>query len=148
MKRMYLVALAIVGAVGFMAAGPISARIPGSVHSTNNNAKTGKFTPPHKLEAAVVEQSASCADATYSKGPIPAVLEALPNIDSGGGAFLTKRFCIRNTGRGTGQVRFTAFSVSETELTCVSIQSPPVSAVELYSDQLAEVAGYDDDDDY
>jgi len=34
------------------------------------------------------------------------------------------------------------------ELACVSIQSPPVSAAELYSDQLAEVAGYDDDDDY
>lgn len=34
------------------------------------------------------------------------------------------------------------------ELACVSIQSPPVSADELYSDQLAEVAGYDDDDDY
>ena len=36
----------------------------------------------------------------------------------------------------------------EAELICVSIQSPPVAAVELYSDQLAEVAGYDDDDDY
>lgn len=33
------------------------------------------------------------------------------------------------------------------ELACVSIQSPPVAAAELYSDQLAEVAGYDDDDD-
>jgi mannose-6-phosphate isomerase-like protein (cupin superfamily) len=36
----------------------------------------------------------------------------------------------------------------EEELACVSIQSPPVAAAELYSDQLAEVAGYDDDDDY
>jgi mannose-6-phosphate isomerase-like protein (cupin superfamily) len=36
----------------------------------------------------------------------------------------------------------------DAELACVSIQSPPVSAAELYSDQLAEVAGYDDDDDY
>jgi mannose-6-phosphate isomerase-like protein (cupin superfamily) len=35
----------------------------------------------------------------------------------------------------------------EVELSCVSIQSPPVAAAELYSDQLAEVAGYDDDDD-
>jgi mannose-6-phosphate isomerase-like protein (cupin superfamily) len=35
----------------------------------------------------------------------------------------------------------------EDELACVSIQSPPVAAAELYSDQLAEVAGYDDDDD-
>jgi mannose-6-phosphate isomerase-like protein (cupin superfamily) len=35
----------------------------------------------------------------------------------------------------------------EAELACVSIQSPPVAAAELYSDQLAEVAGYDDDDD-
>jgi mannose-6-phosphate isomerase-like protein (cupin superfamily) len=34
------------------------------------------------------------------------------------------------------------------ELVCVSIQSPPVAAEELYSDQLAEVAGYDDDDEY
>jgi mannose-6-phosphate isomerase-like protein (cupin superfamily) len=32
------------------------------------------------------------------------------------------------------------------EFACVSIQSPPVAAAELYSDQLAEVAGYDDDD--
>ena len=35
----------------------------------------------------------------------------------------------------------------EAELSCVSIQSPPVAAAELYSDQLAEVAGYDDDDE-
>jgi mannose-6-phosphate isomerase-like protein (cupin superfamily) len=35
----------------------------------------------------------------------------------------------------------------DSELACVSIQSPPVAAAELYSDQLAEVAGYDDDDD-
>jgi mannose-6-phosphate isomerase-like protein (cupin superfamily) len=35
----------------------------------------------------------------------------------------------------------------ESELACLSIQSPPVAAAELYSDQLAEVAGYDDDDD-
>jgi mannose-6-phosphate isomerase-like protein (cupin superfamily) len=34
------------------------------------------------------------------------------------------------------------------ELACVSIQSPPVAAAELYSDQLAEVAGYDDDDEF
>lgn len=32
------------------------------------------------------------------------------------------------------------------ELACVSIQSPPVAAAELYSDQLAEVSGYDDED--
>ncbi len=31
-------------------------------------------------------------------------------------------------------------------LACVSVQSPPVSAAELYSDQLAEVSGYDDED--
>jgi mannose-6-phosphate isomerase-like protein (cupin superfamily) len=36
----------------------------------------------------------------------------------------------------------------EEELACVSIQSPPVAASELYSDQLAEVAGYDDEDEY
>ncbi len=35
----------------------------------------------------------------------------------------------------------------DAELCCVSIQSPPVAAAELYSDQLAEVAGYDDDDE-
>ncbi|MGC1166517.1 MAG: cupin domain-containing protein [Solirubrobacterales bacterium] len=34
----------------------------------------------------------------------------------------------------------------EAEFSFVSIQSPPVAAAELYSDQLAEVAGYDDDD--
>jgi mannose-6-phosphate isomerase-like protein (cupin superfamily) len=33
----------------------------------------------------------------------------------------------------------------EAELACVSIQSPPVAATELYSDQLAEISGYDDD---
>jgi mannose-6-phosphate isomerase-like protein (cupin superfamily) len=35
----------------------------------------------------------------------------------------------------------------DSELAFVSIQSPPVAASELYSDQLAEVAGYDEDDD-
>lgn len=35
----------------------------------------------------------------------------------------------------------------DAELACVSIQSPPVSAAELYSDQLAEVAGYTEDDE-
>jgi mannose-6-phosphate isomerase-like protein (cupin superfamily) len=30
-------------------------------------------------------------------------------------------------------------------LACVSVQSPPVAAAELYSDQLAEVSGYTDD---
>lgn len=35
----------------------------------------------------------------------------------------------------------------EDDLACISIQSPPVAASELYSDQLAEVAGYDYDDD-
>lgn len=34
----------------------------------------------------------------------------------------------------------------EATLTCISVQSPPVAAAELYSDQLAEVAGYDDDE--
>jgi mannose-6-phosphate isomerase-like protein (cupin superfamily) len=33
----------------------------------------------------------------------------------------------------------------EQPFTCVSAQSPPVASAELYSDQLAEVAGYDDD---
>jgi mannose-6-phosphate isomerase-like protein (cupin superfamily) len=39
-------------------------------------------------------------------------------------------------------------NVGDTELACVSIQSPPVAASELYSDQLAEVAGYDDEDEF
>jgi mannose-6-phosphate isomerase-like protein (cupin superfamily) len=34
----------------------------------------------------------------------------------------------------------------EAELACLSVQSPPVAASELYSDQLAEVSGYDDED--
>ncbi len=33
----------------------------------------------------------------------------------------------------------------EAELSLVSIQSPPAAAAELYSDQLAEISGYDDD---
>lgn len=36
----------------------------------------------------------------------------------------------------------------DAELACLSIQSPPVAAAELYSDQLAEVSGYDDDDEF
>jgi len=32
-------------------------------------------------------------------------------------------------------------------LACVSVQSPPVAVAELYSDQLAEVSGYDEDTD-
>ena len=35
----------------------------------------------------------------------------------------------------------------DADLACISIQSPQVAASELYSDQLAEVAGYDFDDD-
>jgi mannose-6-phosphate isomerase-like protein (cupin superfamily) len=34
----------------------------------------------------------------------------------------------------------------DADLACISVQSPPVAASELYSDQLAEVAGYDDED--
>jgi mannose-6-phosphate isomerase-like protein (cupin superfamily) len=34
----------------------------------------------------------------------------------------------------------------EETLACLSVQSPPVAATELYSDKLAEVAGYDDED--
>ncbi len=34
----------------------------------------------------------------------------------------------------------------DTALACISIQSPPVAASELYSDQLAEVSGYDEED--
>lgn len=30
-------------------------------------------------------------------------------------------------------------------LACISVQSPPVAASELYSDQLAEVAGFEED---
>ena len=33
----------------------------------------------------------------------------------------------------------------DTGFACVSVQSPPVAASELYSDQLSEVSGYDDD---
>jgi mannose-6-phosphate isomerase-like protein (cupin superfamily) len=36
---------------------------------------------------------------------------------------------------------------SDGPLAFVSVQSPPVAAAELYSDQLAEVAGYDEDDE-
>ena len=32
-------------------------------------------------------------------------------------------------------------------LICISVQSPPVAVAELYREQLAEVAGYDDDED-
>ena len=33
------------------------------------------------------------------------------------------------------------------EMACISVQSPPVSAAELYSDRMAEANGYDDDED-
>lgn len=35
----------------------------------------------------------------------------------------------------------------EEPLACVSVQSPPVAATELYSDQLAEVSGYGEDEE-
>lgn len=35
----------------------------------------------------------------------------------------------------------------EESLVCVSVQSPPVAAAELYSDQLAEVSGYGEDEE-
>ena len=34
------------------------------------------------------------------------------------------------------------------ELALLSVQSPPVAVSELYGRQMAEVAGYDDDEDY
>lgn len=34
----------------------------------------------------------------------------------------------------------------EDEMACVSVQSPPVAVAELYGSQLAEVAGYGDDE--
>lgn len=33
------------------------------------------------------------------------------------------------------------------ELACISVQSPPVAVAELYGSQMAEVNGYDDDED-
>jgi mannose-6-phosphate isomerase-like protein (cupin superfamily) len=38
-------------------------------------------------------------------------------------------------------------SDNDVALTFISVQSPAVAAAELYSDQLAEVAGYDEDDE-
>jgi mannose-6-phosphate isomerase-like protein (cupin superfamily) len=35
----------------------------------------------------------------------------------------------------------------ESPLACVSVQSPPVASSDLYSDQLAEVSGYSEDED-
>ena len=35
----------------------------------------------------------------------------------------------------------------DSELACVSVQSPPVTVAELYGGQVAEVTGYDDDED-
>ena len=35
----------------------------------------------------------------------------------------------------------------DSELACVSVQSPPVAVTELYGDQMAEASGYDDEDD-
>lgn len=35
----------------------------------------------------------------------------------------------------------------DSELACISVQSPPVAVSELYGDQLAEVTGYDEDDE-
>jgi mannose-6-phosphate isomerase-like protein (cupin superfamily) len=36
----------------------------------------------------------------------------------------------------------------EGELACISVQSPPVAVSELYGRQMAEVAGFDDDEGY
>jgi mannose-6-phosphate isomerase-like protein (cupin superfamily) len=38
-------------------------------------------------------------------------------------------------------------NTGEGELACVSVQSPPVAVAELYGRQMAEVTGYDEDDD-
>jgi mannose-6-phosphate isomerase-like protein (cupin superfamily) len=38
-------------------------------------------------------------------------------------------------------------NTGDEELVCVSVQSPPVAVAELYSDQLAEVSGYGEDED-
>lgn len=38
-------------------------------------------------------------------------------------------------------------STGDGELACVSVQSPPVAVAELYGRQLAEVTGYDEDDE-
>jgi mannose-6-phosphate isomerase-like protein (cupin superfamily) len=38
-------------------------------------------------------------------------------------------------------------NTGNTELACVSVQSPPVAVAELYGRQMAEVAGYDDEDE-
>lgn len=35
----------------------------------------------------------------------------------------------------------------EDALACVSVQSPPVAVAELYGGQMAEVSGYDEDED-
>ena len=35
----------------------------------------------------------------------------------------------------------------ESEFACISVQSPPVAVAELFGDTLAEVNGYDDEDD-
>ncbi len=71
----------------------------------------------------------SCDSAVYIKPPmgIPAVLEVLPNLETGGGSNYPKRLCIRNVGRATGQVRFTAGNVTETELTCEADEVDPAA---------------------
>jgi len=38
-------------------------------------------------------------------------------------------------------------NTGEGELACISVQSPPVAVAELYGRQMAEVSGYDEDDD-
>ncbi len=35
----------------------------------------------------------------------------------------------------------------DSELACIAFQSPPVAVSELYGGQMAEVSGYDDDED-
>jgi mannose-6-phosphate isomerase-like protein (cupin superfamily) len=36
----------------------------------------------------------------------------------------------------------------DADLACISVQSPPVAVSELYGRQMAEVAGFDDDEEY
>jgi mannose-6-phosphate isomerase-like protein (cupin superfamily) len=38
-------------------------------------------------------------------------------------------------------------NTGDAELACVSVQSPPVAVAELYGRQMAEVSGYDDDEE-
>ena len=131
MRRASLLGLAVLGLLGSLAAGPISARATSTIFSQGNSARTERYVPPHKVEAAVVDQATTCAAATYTSGPVPGAVDTVALVDTGGSTGNTKRLCIRNAGRDVGRIRFVALNAVDTEVTCEAEEVDPALGNDL-----------------